>query len=61
MIKMEQTNHTLRAELYREIGEFEQCVQYLDTLEPAGEYENDVRDMIRQRALDGDKMLFQLD
>ena len=61
MIKMEQTNHTLRAELYREIGEFEQCIQYLETLEPAGEYENHVRDMIRQRALDGDKMLFQLD
>ena len=61
MIKMEQTNHTLRAELYREIGEFEQCIQYLDTLEPAGEYETHVRDMIRQRALDGDKMLFQLD
>jgi hypothetical protein len=25
MIKMEQTNSTLRAELYREIGEFDQC------------------------------------
>jgi uncharacterized protein HemY len=60
MIKMEQTNSTLRAELYREIGEFDQCVQYLDSLEPAGEYENQVREQIRQRALDLDRMVFAL-
>ena len=60
MIKMEQTNSTLRAELYREIGEFDQCVQYLDSLEPAGEYENLVREQIRQRALDQDRMVFAL-
>jgi uncharacterized protein HemY len=60
MIKMEQTNSTLRAELYREIGEFDQCVQYLDSLEPAGEYENQVREQIRQRALDQDRMVFAL-
>ena len=60
MIKMEQTNSTLRAELYREIGEFDQCVQYLDSLEPAGEYENQVRGQIRQRALDQDRMVFAL-
>lgn len=60
MIKMEQTNSTLRAELYREIGEFDRCVQYLDSLEPAGEYENQVREQIRQRALDQDRMVFAL-
>lgn len=60
MIKMEQTNSTLRAELYREIGEFDQCVQYLDSLESAGEYENQVREQIRQRALDQDRMVFAL-
>ena len=38
MIKMSQTNPTLRAELYREIGEFEQCVQYLDSIEPVTGY-----------------------
>mgnify|MGYP006336809677 FL=1 len=60
MIKMEQTNSTLRAELYREIGEFDRCVQYLDSLKPAGEYENQVREQIRQRALDQDRMVFAL-
>ena len=60
MIKMEQTNSTLRAELYREIGEFDRCVQYLDSMEPAGEYENQVREQIRQRALDQDRMVFAL-
>ena len=60
MIKMEQTNSTLRAELYREIGEFDQCVQYLDSLEPAGEYENQVREQIRHRALNRDRMVFEL-
>ena len=60
MIKMEQTNSTLRAELYREIGEIDQCVQYLDSLESAGEYENQVREQIRQRALDQDRMVFAL-
>ena len=60
MIKMEQTNSTLRAELYREIGEFDRCVQYLDSIEPAGEYENQVREQIRQRALDQDRMVFAL-
>ena len=60
MIKMEQTNSTLRAELYREIGEFDRCVQYLDSMEPAGKYENQVREQIMQRALDQDRMVFAL-
>ena len=60
MIKMEQTNSTLRAELYREIGEFEQCVKYLDSLEPAKDYENEVRCKIRERALAGDRKVFAL-
>lgn len=60
MIKMSQTNPTLKAELYREIGEFEQCVQYLDSIEPVTGYENEVREQIRKRALDGDRMVFQL-
>ena len=60
MLKMEKTIPTLRAELYREIGEFEQCVKYLDTIEPAGEFENKVRDMIRERALSGNRDVFRL-
>ena len=60
MIKMEQTNLTLRAELYREIGEFDQCIQYLDSLEPVGEYENQVRERIRQQALNQNRMVFAL-
>ena len=59
MIKMNQTIPTLRAELYREIGNFDQCLAYLDTLEPGTKVENKVRDMIRQRALEGDRMVFQ--
>lgn len=59
IIKMEQTDTTLRAELYREIGDFNQCLAYLDTLEPGTEVENMVRNMIRQRALEGDSMVFQ--
>ena len=60
LIKMPQTDATLNAELYREIGEFEQCIKYLDSLEPASEYENHVRDMIRQKAIECDKLVFQL-
>ena len=59
MIKMKQTDAPLKAELYREIGEFDKCLAYLDTLEPGSDVENDVREMIRQRALDGDRMVFQ--
>lgn len=58
MIKMKQTDLTLRAELYREIGEFEQCISYLDTLEPGNEIENEVRTLIRQKALNKDRMVF---
>ena len=60
MIKMERTIPTLRAELYREIGEFEKCVEYLDSLEPAGEHENKVRELIKERALIGDRTVFRL-
>ena len=60
MIKMQQTNPTLRAELYREIGEFDQCVKYLDSLEPVKEYENEVRTKIRERALAEDRIVFTL-
>ena len=60
MIKMPLVNSTLRAELYREIGEFDQCIKYLDSLEPAKDYENDVRFKIRERALAEDRMVFAL-
>lgn len=59
LIKMEKIDKTLRAELYREIGDFDQCLAYLDTLEPGTEVESKVRDMIRQRALERDRMVFQ--
>ena len=60
LLKMNRVIPTLCAELYREIGEFEQCVQYLDSIEPVTGYENEVREQIRKRALDGDRMVFQL-
>ena len=60
MIKMERTIPTLRAELYREIGEFDKCIEYLDSLEPAGEHENKVRELIKERALIGDRTVFRL-
>lgn len=60
MIKMERTVPTLRAELYREIGEFDKCIEYLDSLEPAGEHENNVRELIKERALIGDRTVFRL-
>ena len=60
MIKMERTIPTLRAELYREIGDFDKCIEYLDSLEPAGEHENNVRELIKERALIGDRTVFRL-
>lgn len=60
MLKMPQTIPTLRAELLREIGEFEQCVQYIDSLEPVSEYENKVREEIHKRALNRDRMVFMI-
>lgn len=60
MIRMERTIPTLRAELYREIGEFDKCLEYLDSLEPAGEHENKVRELIKERALIGDRTVFRL-
>ena len=60
LIKMERTIPTLRAELYREIGEFDKCIEYLDSLEPAGEHENKVRELIKERALIGDRTVFRL-
>ena len=60
MLKMPQTIPTLRAELYREMGEFEKCIEYLDTLEPAGEHENKVREKIREKALNRNLFAFRL-
>lgn len=60
MIKMERTIPTLRAELYREIGDFDKCIEYLGSLEPAGEHENNVRELIKERALIGDRTVFRL-
>ena len=59
MIKMERTIPTLRAELYREIGEFDKCIEYLDSLEPASEHENKVREMIREKALNRNLFVFR--
>ena len=60
MIKMEKTEGTLKAELYREIGEFDKCIEYLDSLEPAKEYENKVRSQIRLMAENKQKEVFLL-
>lgn len=60
MAQMPQTIGTLKAELYREAGDFEKCIQVLDTLGPVEEYEQSVRERIREKALQGDTKVFQL-
>lgn len=60
MIKMSHTSSTFRAELYREIGEFEECLTYLDSLDPGSDVENEIREKIRQRAVNKDKIVFTL-
>lgn len=60
MIKMEKIEGTLKAELYREIGEFDKCIECLDSLEPAKEYENKVRSQIRLMAENKQKEVFLL-
>lgn len=60
MAQMTQTIGTLKAELYREAGDFEKCIQILDTLGPVEEFEQSVRGRIREKALQGDTRVFQL-
>lgn len=60
MTEMAQTNGTLKAELFREIGDFEMCLRTLDSLGPAEGYENSVRGRIREKALQSDSKVFML-
>jgi hypothetical protein len=60
LIKMRKTIPTLKAELYREIGEFEKCISYLDSLKPAKGFEEQVRFQIRSMALLERSEVFQL-
>ena len=60
LIKMKKTIPTLKAELYREIGDFEECISYLDSLEPASGFEEKVRQQIRMMATVGRSSVFQL-
>lgn len=54
MIAMKETSQTLRAELYREIGEFEKCCEVLSEAEPCSLYERVVRSRILQWARERD-------
>ena len=60
MIKMEHTSETLRAELYRELGEFDKCLEYLRSLSPANDYEQKVRIQIEMNAMNKRKEVFLL-
>ena len=60
MIKMPQTSDTLKAELYREIGEFDRCIEYLDTLTTDDPEEQLIRDQIRDKALNRTASVFEI-
>ena len=60
MIKMPQTGDTLRAELYREIGEYDTCIEYLDTLTTDDPNEQLIRDQIRDKALNRIASVFEI-
>ena len=60
LMKMKQMNPTLRAELYREIGEFEECINYLDSLKPTGNFEDEVRSLIKGQAEIGNPTVFRI-
>lgn len=60
MTEMAEAGGTLRAELFREIGDFEMCLQTLDSLAPAVGYESSVRERIRDKALNSDSTVFIL-
>ena len=60
LIKTESISKTLKAELYREIGEFNKCLSLLDSLSPTNGYEDVVRKQIRAQAQSGNQKVFQL-
>lgn len=60
LIKTESISKTLKAELYREIGEFDKCLSLLDSLSPTNGYEDIVRKQIRSQAQSGNQKVFQL-
>lgn len=60
MTKMQQTNGTLKAELFREAGMFKQCTMTIYGLERVSEYENSVREMIAEKAMQKDSDVFLL-
>lgn len=60
LAEMPQTSGTLKAELYREVGDFGKCLQTLDSLAPAEDYEQSVRERIHEKALQGDAKVFKL-
>lgn len=60
LIRMEQTDDTLKAELMRESGDFQGCVDFLERLGPADEYELKVREKIDDRACINDSTVFEI-
>ena len=51
-------NQLLRAELYREIGEFDECIATLEKFNPEDEFHADIRKQIMDRAQKQDDKVF---
>lgn len=60
LIKMPQTRETLKAELYREIKEFETCIEYLDSITTDDPKEQSIRNQIREKAMDRELGVFEI-
>lgn len=60
LIKMPQTKETLRAELYREIKEFEKCIEYLESITTDDPKEQTIRNQIRENALNRVSWVFEV-
>jgi len=60
LLQMPKTNDTLKAELYREMGEFSKCLEVLSAASECKEYEGFVREEIRRRATQNDSKVFEI-
>ena len=60
LIKMPQTGETLKAELYREIKEFEMCIEYLDSITTDDPKEQSIRNQIREKAMNRESGVFEI-
>lgn len=60
LAEMTMTEGTFKAELFREAGEFQLCIDTLDSLSPTEEFEMKVRDLIREHAENEDAKVFKI-